>query len=384
MSGDKTLSALFLKSLFLFYLLCSTNLYAKEENNKYWNAELALGFGGVRYMGGREKFLLHSKASLLIKPLDFSNAFEAKFSLLTQSPLREEDGFIIIPLQQYDFIQISELWLRYQIFKNLELKVGRFADTRDETTPLLWPYYSLFTKIDAIKFDNFNLYFIARQDIFSTYSSQMNSSTATSVERTRVELGINSKFDINESSLGIKLKSVYDQYSDPDFALSSLSVGRAEYISKTVTYHDQKYRIADINAELFFNYSNFLKTMFAAKVWKNLSADIYNEGYILGIQESLNLKETELNLSFWNFFGAQSSIPPSALSSNYYPGFNIVSVHFSAAQSFNQVWKGIFEFRYQEASPYGQSPSPNSNPGPIPIIPQYKVYFVVEHAIDAL
>lgn len=378
----KRYRSFYLKALYSFFFFHNGFLFA-EDTKKYWNASISMGFGNVRYMDGFQTNILHSRISLLMRPIDSENAFEAKFSIMTQSPTREEDGFVGVPLREYDFTQISELWLRYQIFKNLELKVGNFADTKDETTPINWPFYSLYSKIDFLKESFLNLYFIARQDLFSTYSSQINKPTSTNIERTRVELDMSSKWEEENKKYEMKLKSVYDQYSDPDFALSSLSVGRSEYIYTTVTYHDQKYRIVDLGGEFRFTYNNFITSKFSSKYWQNLSASEYNNGYIIGLGEEIHYDDTDFSIAYWRFFGAQSSIPPSAISSYYYPGFQISSLHLSLAQKICDSWKGIMEYRYENASPYGQSPDSNLNPGTVPVIPQYKIYFILEYAFDA-
>jgi hypothetical protein len=373
----------FLIPLYFIFIFYECLLFAEEEK-KCWNASASFGLGYIHYMDGFESKILNSKISLLVRPIDFSNNVEAKFTVLTQSPLREDDGFIAIPLREYSFTQISELWIRDQIFKNLELKAGIFPDTPDETTPISWPYYSLYAKIDFLNNNNINFYFLARQDIFSVYSSYMNSSSATNIERSHVELDLNSYFEFEKNKISIKIKSVYNQFSDPDFALSSLSIGRGEYIDQTVTYHDQKYHIADINGELSFTFHDFLTTKLASKYWKNLSAVDYNNGYIFGFEESIHYNDTRFALSFWKFAAAQSSIPPSLLSSYYYSGFQINSYHFSLVQKLSNDLNGILEYRRQFASPYGQSPDPELNTGLVAIIPKFKVYFILEYAFDAL
>jgi hypothetical protein len=372
----------YLKPLYFLFLFYNCFSFAEDEK-KYWDANLSMGFGNVRYMDGFQTNILHSQISLLIKPIESENDFEFKFSIMTQSPLREEDGFVGVPLQDYDFAQISEIWLRYQIFKNLEFKMGSFADTYDETTPVNWPFYSLYSKIDFLKEDFLNVHFIVRQDLFSTYSSQLNSPASTNVERTRVELDVSSKLESEKKKYEIKIKSVYDQYSDPDSALSSLSIGRDEYINTTVTYHDQQYRIVDLGGEFSFTYNNFIKSKLSSKYWQNLSASNYKNGYIVGLEESIHYDDTDFSVAYWKFFAAQSSIPPAALSSYYYPGFQISSLHLSLSQKICDSWKGIMEYRYENAVPYGQSPDPNSSPGTVPVIPQYKIYFILEYAFDA-
>ncbi len=372
----------YLKPLYFLFLFYDFSLFAVDEK-KYWDASVSMGFGNVRYIDGFQTNIIHSQISLLIKPFEMENDFEFKFSIMTQSPLREEDGFIGIPLQDYDFAQISEIWLRYQIFKNLELKVGSFADTRDETTPINWPFYSLYSKIDFLKESYFSAYFIARQDLFSTYSSQLSSSSSTNVERTRVELDIKSKLESENKKIEMKIKTDYDQYADPDSTLSSLSINRDEYINMTVTYHDQQYRIIDLGGEFIFTYNNLISSKLSAKYWQNLSASNYNNGYIFGLEESIHFDDTNFSVAYWKFFAAQSSIPPAALSSYYYPGFEISSLHLSLTQKICDSWKGIMEYRYENASPYRQSPDPNSSPGLVPIIPQYKIYLILEYAFDA-
>ena len=372
----------YLKPLYFLFLFYNCFSLADEEK-KYWDANVSMGFGNVRYMDGFQTDIIHSQISLLIRPLDTVNDFEFKFSIMTQSPLREEDGFVGYPLQDYDFAQISEIWLRYQIFKNLELKAGSFADTHDETTPSNWPFYSLYAKVDFFKENYLNIYFIARQDLFSTYSSQLSSPGAANVERTRTELNINSKIESENKKYEFKIKSEYDQFADPDYTLSSLSIGRDEYINTTVTYLDQKYRIIDLGGEFSFTYNNIISSKISAKYWQNLSASIYNNGFIAGIEESIHYDDTNVSVAYWKFFAAQSSIPPAALSLYYYPGFEISSFHLSLSQKICDSWKGILEYRYENASPFGQSPDPNSNPGSIPIIPQFKIYLILEYAFDA-
>ena len=184
----------FLIPLFFIFIFYNCSLFAEQEK-KCWDASVSFGLGYVRYMDDFESKILNSKISLIVRPLDLNNNVEAKFTVLTQSPLREDDGFIAIPLREYSFTQISELWIRNQIFKNLELKGGIFPDTPDETTPITWPYYSLYAKIDFLNKNNLNISFLGRQDIFSVYNSSMNSSSATNIERTHVELNLNSLFE---------------------------------------------------------------------------------------------------------------------------------------------------------------------------------------------
>lgn len=344
---------------------------------------MSIGLGNAQYMDGKHSNLFHSQLGLMIKPIEFNDDVIFTFSIMTQSKLREEDGFIEIPIQDYNFIQINKLYIKYQIFKNLLFKIGMFADSKDEITPTNWPFYSIYSKVDFYNENFLNIFFVARHDLFSTYSNQLNSSAATNIERTRTELNMFSKLKFQDNSLIMNLKSFYDQYVDPDYTLSSLSVGREKYIDRTVTYHDEQYRIINIGSEIIFNFQNYLTNKVITNYWQNLSARDYNKGYLLGLEEVIHFRDSNFNIGYFNFAADQSSNPPVAISSNYYPGFQISSLHLKVNQKINDNWNGILDYRYENAQAYGQSSNPNASPGPVPVIPKIKFFFILEYAFDA-
>ncbi|KAB8029847.1 hypothetical protein [Fluviispira multicolorata] len=381
------------QSIFIFRLISFVSLLIQLsiwqqkssalDENKTWLATFSAGFGRVRFMDGNEINILHSKIDFLFKPIDSEKPLELKFVLLTQSPLREDDGFIKFPIDERDFAQISEAWLRYQIFKNLEFKFGSFPDDFHELTPKTWPYYSLRVKIDPIKDENFFWQVLARQDLFGVYAREMNSSIATDLERTRLESRFNFSKKFEKNQFIYNLNSHYEQFSDPDSTLSSLSIGRGEYIVNTITNREQKYRIIDINTDLTFSYHDFLKAKLSFNSWRNISANTFGTGYLYGVESSISDQFWNFSVGYWYFLGEQSSIPASSISSYYYPGFKISSLHLSGGHTFSENWNTKLEYRYQQSSPYGQDISPNVNPGNIPVIPLYKMYFILEYAIGA-
>ena len=371
-----------ISALFLLLSIFVSKIYAKEIKND-WESTVTFGVGNVGYMNNFQTGILQSSFSLLFRPFEENKNFEAKFKIMTQSPSKEDDGFIEVPLRDYDFSKIAELWLRYLIFNQLELKAGRFPDTPDETTPLYWPYYSLYSKIDFYKDPEINPFIIVRQDLLSVYSYQSNRSTATNIERTRVELDLNSKMTSQNLELKLNLKSNYDQFSDPDYALSSLSIGREQYIDKTVTYHDQKYRIVNFYSDFSLDYDNLIFSKIFLKYWKNLDSDVFNEGKIFGIEEKIHFKTNSLSFAYIKYYAEQSSVPPSSLSSYYYPGFQITALDVKFSQDFLESWNALLEYRYQISTPYGQSSDISISPGAVPVIPKYKISLLLEYHFDS-
>lgn len=381
-SSAERYRSFFTKALFSISISFHFGLSAQEVK-KDWDANVTFGIGNVGYMNRFQTGILQSSFSLLFRPFNSSEDFEAKFKIMTQSPTKEEDGFIEVPLRDYDFSQISELWLRYQIFKQLELKAGRFPDTPDETTPISWPYYSVFAKVDLYKDEKINPFILVRQDILSVYSYQANNSSATNIERSRIELDLNTKFKNENNSMNINLKINYDQFSDPEYALSSISIGREQYIDRTVTVHDLKYRIVDLFSEFNYDFYDILLSKVIFKYWKNLDASSYSEGNLFGIEEKFHLKNTSLSIGYNKFFAEQSSSPPSSLSSYYFPGFQISSLDIKLSHTLLDSLSALLEYRYQRASPYGQSSDILASPGTVPVIPQYKIFLMLEYNFDS-
>ncbi|WGL60437.1 hypothetical protein QEJ31_02310 [Pigmentibacter sp. JX0631] len=356
--------------------------FEEKENLPDWQILYSLGFGNALYMNQHHPNLLQSSLTFLFYPIHNFNKLEAKVKIMTQSPTREEDGFIEIPLRDYDFSQVSEIWLKYQIFSQLQFKFGRFPDEIDELTPKSWPYQSVFTKIDLVETKPFSLNFLARHDLLSVYSSRSNKSTSTDIERTRVEGDLNYRYDFENFLLSVSMRTFYDYFSDPDYTLSSLTFGREQYIENPVTNYDQQYRLLTYSGSLSLG-NNFFQTNINAKYWNNLISANYSFGKMFGFEQNFKFGQLNLLLAFYKFFAEQNSVPPSAISANYFPGFQISSFHTGLSYKFNEQIKTFIDYRYESADVYGQSNIRGMNPGSTPNIPKYKIIFAFEYLITA-
>ncbi|MGY3805145.1 hypothetical protein ACWNT8_13855 [Pigmentibacter ruber] len=356
--------------------------FEKNENLSDWQILYTLGFGNALYMNDHHPNLIQSSLSFLFFPIHDYKNIEAKVKVMTQSPTREEDGFIEIPLRDYDFSQVSEIWLKYQIFKQLQFKFGKFPDELDELTPLSWPYQSVFANIDLIQTKPFSIKFLTRHDLLSVYSYKSNKSTSSDIERTRVEGNLNYQYDFENFLFSFNFRTFYDYFADPDFTLSSLTFGREQYIDNPVTNYDQQYRLLTYSANLSLQ-NNFFETNVTGKYWSNLISTNYSFGKMFGIEQNFKFDQLSFLLAFYKFFAEQNSVPPSVISSNYYPGFQISSFHTGLSYKFNEQIKTCIDYRYEQADVYGQSNIPGMNPGSTPNIPKYKIFFVLEYLITA-
>lgn len=371
-----------------YLYLSQTNVIFASENSSAkkeipdWQAAFSLGFGNALYMNNHNPNLIHASLNFLFHPIHDYDNLEAKIKIMTQSPTKEDDGLIEVPLRDYDFSQVSEIWLKYQIFRNLQFKAGRFPDTPDEMTPVSWPYQSIFGKLDFLKNDYFNLSFLSRHDLLSVYSYQSNKSTATNIERTRAELNLEMNQNLLAMDLFLNIRSYYDYFADPDYVLSSLTFGREQYIEKPVTIYDQKYRLLTYSGEFGIK-SDMMQSLFVAKYWSNLIATHYSFGKMFGFEQKLIWGQTTLLLAFYKFFAEQNAAPPSFLSANYFPGFQITTFHTALFHKFTDQIQGTIDYRYEQADVYGQSNNVSMSPGMTPNIPKYKIFFILEYLFDS-
>ncbi len=371
---------------YLYFSQTNVSLASESSSQKAeiqdWQAAFSLGFGNALYMNNRNLNLLQSSFKFLFHPIhDFKN-LEAKIKIMTQSPTKEDDGFIEIPLRDYDFSQVSEIWLKYQIFKNLQFKVGRFPDTPDELTPISWPYQSIFGKLDFVRNDLLVLSFLSRHDLLSVYSYQSNKSTATNIERTRAELNLEVSQKLFALNFCLNFRSFYDYFADPDYALSSLTFGREQYIEKPVTNYDQKYRLLTYSGAIGIK-NELFESLLVAKYWSNLVATNYSFGKMFGFEQNIILGQTNLQLAFYKFFAEQNAAPPSVLSSNYFPGFQITAFHAALFHKFTDQVQGTIDYRFEQADVYGQSNVISMSPGMTANIPKYKIFFILEYLFDS-
>lgn len=378
----RTIYYLALASVFCFNLAAASEVKLEDQADSDWYANFSLGVGHAKYMNHLQSDMLHSSFSLRFQPIQALPQLKAKFKIMTQSPTQEEDGFLAVPLRSYDFSQVTELWLKYQIFSHLLFQVGKFPDTLAEMTPISWPYYSIYTKLDLLKGKQVNLNVLARHDILSVYSYQSNKSTASNVERTRVELILDLSQPIAEYKLFLHARTYYDFFSDPDSTLSSLTYGREQYIENPVTEYNQKYRILTYSGILGIE-NDILQSKVLANYWSNLIAKDYSFGKFFGFAQRLKLGQTSLILAIYQFNAEQNAAPPSFLSANYYPGFEITAVQSALIHKFTEQIRGTIDFRYQHAGVYGQSNIESKRAGDIPNIPKYKILFMLEYLFDS-
>ncbi len=104
---------------------------------------------------------------------------------------------------------------------------------------------------------------------------------------------------------------------------------------------------------------------------------------IFGIEEKIHFKTNFLSFAYIKYYAEQSSVPPSSLTSYYYPGFQITALDVKFSQDFLDSWNALLEYRYQTSTPYGQSSDISISPGAVPVIPKYKISLLLEYHFDS-
>jgi hypothetical protein len=374
---------IFLKSLFFIFLLLVKKAFCLQQEND-WSGNFSLGAGYARYQKEEKNYLFHSRLGLFIKPINSLPFFESKISLMTQSSLKEESGFISVPLKDLKFLDISEIWIKNKFSEKFELQVGSFPDMPSEAIPKTWPFYSVGLKIDVVKNRFLDLNISLRHDDLWIFSYENNSSQATKIKRDRFESHLHGFLENLKNKFFFDFKFHFSKYDDPEQALTSLSIGRHDDIENNVTKKDQKYSIFDMEQSFFYVYNNFIKTGFYIKYWNNLLARNYNDGSLFGFSNDFLFKTLSFGSSHWFFGGQQNFLPPCALSSNYYPGFQIFSNRFYFLKNFKNKIKSSLEYQYQNVFVFGQDSDPNVHPGEKALVPLSRFYFTIEFIFNDL
>jgi hypothetical protein len=345
----------------LFYVFIGLSLllpldYSSADELKSipaFQSRFSVGSGYVEDTLGQGHYLGHGAVSFLYRPLENTKDFEILGTISTQTPLREENSYIELPLSESEFVHISELYIRHQINDNFVYKLGMFPDEPDILTPQSWPFYSAMVGYSFFNQDEFLLTTRFRADKFSTYSQYNNSSVASSLTRYRSEIVLDHRGEILNKTLTSKLYSTYNYFNDKNNMLQSLSLGRLNYISEAPPYFEGSYSYYDITADFKYYILENFNTSVISKFFNNLKAQDANLGYIYGAEiEYIYADDTSLKFHIYDFFAQENSIPPTALSQLYYPGAKILNLGLTASHDFNKSYLLESSFTKQFISPH--------------------------------
>ena len=282
-----------------------------------WSLTVSGAAGASRYLDRNTVPKAGAQFSVLV---DHGNQFEAGLKFRLMTPLREEAPAIEFPPREIDALGVSQLWIAFTRYRNVNLKVGIFPDQEGYANPAEWPFVSVQGGLKIISLPYLYWNSRLRHDVLGTYSTTQQTPRATLVERTLWQNTVGFETATALVTLQGRAHLSLHWYTDPNGQVASLSFGRGHYLNEAPASSNTRYRIS----ETLFEVSAAFEERWTAKAgyqsFHNFLLDSQNRGWLVRAQPSVKWAQNRVGVTLQRSVLQCASVPPVQIASTLLPG----------------------------------------------------------------
>lgn len=297
-------------------LLMLTELLRSQET---WHFENALGTGLIRF--GDTKYFSTFKVSSQFF-FDAGKTWEGSVKINSNTPIREENDYVTLPLREADAMQLSQAWLRHKFFSRVKMQFGFFPD-EFFSAPQQWPFLSTQAHIDFLKNKGFSLNVLFRHDRREAYVADYNKPRGIPLERTLTQATFRYTGRMQKLKVASEFAGRLHWYGDPERQLATLGLGKPRYYQREIARGNMQYRVVEWSAQLGVQAKNFGVTQNMTYL-RNMMERPVPEGWIAQTKLSYISQEDPKH---WIAYSTQKlacgSTPSIQLGSYWMPGLSL-------------------------------------------------------------
>ncbi len=246
---------------------------------------------------------------------DQGTLYDAVVELVLTSPLESPWGLVGGSTDDPSVFTLSKAYLRWKRFPHIELWLGTFPEPGLLGESIDWPFTSAAALLTFFPLDTVRLSLRLREDTLGLLPRGLFPAEALLLERftSEASLSSNSEAWVSPTS-GWELGSRLHWFTDPAYALGSLSLGRPWTLPGAAGDPYQAYRVVQLFGHTWAARKPGVLTAFASG-WRNLRAREPREaaGYAAGGRLALRLGPWSADVLLYQAGVGAQSIPPLLL-----------------------------------------------------------------------
>lgn len=313
------------------------------QSKETWDARFSLGVAQIKFQDGALDNQIHAGSSF---QFDLGSSFEGRFDLNTSSSRYEYDGYLSVPLEEVNWLSVTQAWVRWKKFQRFIFTIGRFPDEPSFLTPRTWPFTSVQGEIAISRSRLFGLNFLIRHDRYGTFLPELNSPNAAIVERTLTQLKHSGRIHFLWGQLLFESYLRFHWYADSRKQLGKLALGRVKLLGDATTSEAVDYRILHVASRMSVQLDSSEDSAIdlQGEFLRNVALERGNFGFVVGAGASYTWPKSIMShAEVYRAAIGCAVLPPLASASFLMPGFSLTGLRLTTDVLFSEQLKiGVF------------------------------------------